>query len=101
MDKNYKQYLPKINFTLEVLLEGLRSTNLRIDNISGSGGGSQDLQSVIDVGGVARSYDNGTSSYVQFTQTGKEYPGPHLDLLSVVPGSRTSFIDMFGGRIVL
>lgn len=53
MDKNYKQYLPKINFTLEVLLEGLRSTNLRIDNISGGGGGSQDLQSVLDNGNEA------------------------------------------------
>ena len=51
MDKNYKQYLPKINFTLEVLLKGLRNTNLRIDNISGGGGGSQDLQSVLDIGG--------------------------------------------------
>lgn len=51
MDKNYKQYLPKINFTLEVLLEGLRRTNLRIDNISGGGGGgSQDLQSVLTQG---------------------------------------------------
>lgn len=54
MDKNYKQYLPKINFTLEVLLEGLRSTNLRIDNISGGGGGSSPtLQGVLDAGNIA------------------------------------------------
>ena len=100
MDKNYKQYLPKINFTLEVLLEGLRRTNLRIDNISGSGGGSQDLQSVIDKGGVAISYDNSNSSYVEFHQSGKEYPAPQLYLKSV-RSDNESIINLFGGKIAL